>query len=166
MATSNFVPKIVVRGGVVGGGSAGATIQGSYLVRGARAGNSIMMFPGHETGFGLLPHSAIDQHVDTHHRESDLDQVISSVGSANLHGTGGSASNWQEAGWFTLLNLAAPRDTGGTDQFTAGLNPAAGNFKVLVWRDLLNCHESRNGRHDGAVAGRVLMVALIGHGLH
>jgi cyanophycinase len=34
------------------------------------------MSPGHETGFGFLRQSAIDQHVTTRHREADLDQVI------------------------------------------------------------------------------------------
>jgi cyanophycinase len=70
---------------VVGGSSAGATIQGSYLVRGAPAApgnpdgdNTIMMVPGHEQGFALLPNTAIDQHVIARHRESDLDPVIAS----------------------------------------------------------------------------------------
>jgi cyanophycinase len=76
---------LLARGGVVGGSSAGATIQGSYLVRGAPAApgnpdgdNTIMMVPGHETGFALLPDSAIDQHVIARHRESDLVPVIAS----------------------------------------------------------------------------------------
>ena len=37
---------VLDRGGVIGGSSAGATILGSYLVRGARSGNQIMMAPG------------------------------------------------------------------------------------------------------------------------
>jgi cyanophycinase len=36
---------LLERGGVVGGSSAGATIQGSYMVRGAPEGNQIMMAP-------------------------------------------------------------------------------------------------------------------------
>jgi cyanophycinase len=68
--------RLLARGGVIGGSSAGATIQGSYLVRGAREGNTVMMAPGYEQGLGLLHESAIDQHVMTRHRESDLDQVI------------------------------------------------------------------------------------------
>jgi hypothetical protein len=32
--------------------------------------------PGHEAGFGLLPSSAIDQHVEERARETDLDPVI------------------------------------------------------------------------------------------
>jgi cyanophycinase len=64
------------RGGVIGGSSAGATIQGSYLVRGAVESNTLMMAPGHEIGMGFLRKSAVDQHVITRHREGDLEQVI------------------------------------------------------------------------------------------
>ncbi len=63
------------RGGVIGGTSAGATIQGSYLVRGAVENNNVLMAPGHEEGLGFLKSSAIDQHVLTRHREEDLNQV-------------------------------------------------------------------------------------------
>ena len=48
----------------IGGTSAGATIIGSYMVRGAVEGNEKMMAPGHEVSFGLLRKSAIDQHLD------------------------------------------------------------------------------------------------------
>jgi cyanophycinase len=68
--------RLLDRGGVIGGSSAGATIQGSYLVRGAREGNTLMMAPGYEAGMGFLRNSAIDQHVITRHREDDLDPVI------------------------------------------------------------------------------------------
>jgi cyanophycinase len=82
-AVEREIKALLARGGVVGGSSAGATIQGSFLVRGDPANatnpdgdNTIMMVPGHETGFGLLARSAIDQHVVVRHREGDLDQVI------------------------------------------------------------------------------------------
>jgi cyanophycinase len=41
---------VLDRGGVIGGGSAGATIQGSYMVRGSAVpdDNTIMMAPGHD----------------------------------------------------------------------------------------------------------------------
>ena len=66
------------RGGVIGGGSAGATIQGSYMVRGSKDpdDNTIMMAPGHEVGFGFLTNATFDQHVDVRHRENDLAAVI------------------------------------------------------------------------------------------
>jgi cyanophycinase len=83
-AVEREIKALIARGGVVCGSSAGATIQGSFLIRGdpgtprnPDGDNTIMMAPGHETGFGLLANSAIDQHVNTRGRESDLDSVIS-----------------------------------------------------------------------------------------
>ena len=67
---------VLARGGVIGGSSAGATIQGSYLVRGAPSGNTIMMSPGHEEGFAFLRDTAIDQHVNTRGRAEDLRPVL------------------------------------------------------------------------------------------
>jgi cyanophycinase len=70
--------NVLDRGGVIGGGSAGATIQGSYMVRGSAVpdDNTIMMAPGHEIGFGFLTNATFDQHVDVRHRENDLAAVI------------------------------------------------------------------------------------------
>ncbi len=67
---------VLSRGGVIGGSSAGATIQGSYLVRGAPEGNTVMMAKGHEFGFGFMSCTAIDQHVIARKRENDLAEVI------------------------------------------------------------------------------------------
>jgi cyanophycinase len=69
---------LLARGGVIGGSSAGATIQGDYLVRGAIAGPQIMMTPEkeHERGFSFLRRSAIDQHINTRNRWDDLIPVI------------------------------------------------------------------------------------------
>lgn len=74
--TQREIATVLDRDGVVGGSSAGATIQGSYLVRGAPEGNQVMMAKGHEEGFGLLKKSAIDQHVIARKREKDLAPVI------------------------------------------------------------------------------------------
>ena len=70
--------KVLERGGVIGGSSAGATIQGDYLVRGAVAGPDIMMTPEkeHEKGFAFLRRSAIDQHINARMRWDDLIPVI------------------------------------------------------------------------------------------
>jgi len=64
--------------GVIGGSSAGATIQGDFLVRGAVAGSEIMMAPEleHQRGFDFLRRSAIDQHINTRKRWDDLNPVI------------------------------------------------------------------------------------------
>ncbi|MCU0636367.1 MAG: cyanophycinase [Gemmatimonadaceae bacterium] len=69
---------VLARGGVIGGSSAGATIQGEYLVRGATAGPDIMMTdePNHQQAFGFLRHSAIDQHIDARNRWEHLVPVI------------------------------------------------------------------------------------------
>ena len=53
---------VLHRGGVIGGSSAGATIQGEFLVRGHPLGNTVMMAEGYERGFAFLPGVAIDQH--------------------------------------------------------------------------------------------------------
>jgi len=70
--------NLLDRGGVIGGGSAGATIQGSYMVRGSSNpdDNTIMMAPGHETGFGFFTNVTIDQHVDARGRDNDLAPVM------------------------------------------------------------------------------------------
>ena len=80
--------KVLERGGVIGGSSAGATIQGDYLVRGAVAGSEIMMTPEpeHEHGFAFLRNVAIDQHINTRNRWDDLIPVIKKY--PNLLGIG------------------------------------------------------------------------------
>jgi cyanophycinase len=66
---------VLDRGGVIGGTSAGATIQGSYLVRGDTRNNTIMM-GDHVEGFGFLKNVAIDQHLLARNRHFDLIPVI------------------------------------------------------------------------------------------
>jgi cyanophycinase len=63
---------------VIGGSSAGASIQGDFLVRGAVAGAQLMIAPEpeHLKGFAFLRKSAIDQHIDTRNRWNDLQQVM------------------------------------------------------------------------------------------
>ena len=58
---------VLDRGGVIAGSSAGATIQGDYLVRGDTSGPDVMMTkePDHQHGFAFLRRSAIDQHINT-----------------------------------------------------------------------------------------------------
>ena len=82
-AVEREIKALLARGGVVFGSSAGASIQASFLLRGAPAtpnnpegDNTIVDDPRYEVGFGLLPNSAIDQHVEERSRETDLDPVI------------------------------------------------------------------------------------------
>jgi len=80
--------NVLTRGGVIGGSSAGATIQGDYLVRGAIAGSEIVMTPEpeHEHGFAFLRKVAIDQHINTRNRWDDIIPVIKKY--PNLLGIG------------------------------------------------------------------------------
>lgn len=74
--TQREIEAVLARGGVIGGSSAGATIQGSYLARGDSRTNEIMM-GDHEEGFGLLKNVAIDQHLLARNRQFDLLEIIS-----------------------------------------------------------------------------------------
>ncbi len=67
---------VLRRGGVIGGSSAGATIQGDYLVRGSPLGNEEMMAGGYERGFAFLPGTAIDQHFAQRKRFTDMTRVM------------------------------------------------------------------------------------------
>jgi cyanophycinase len=75
--TQQEVEGVLARGGVVAGSSAGASILASYMVRGAKENNFIMMAPGYEQGFGLIKGVAIDQHMLTRNRQDDLEEVVS-----------------------------------------------------------------------------------------
>lgn len=70
--------QVLERGGVIGGSSAGATIQGDYLVRGAISGAEVMMAPepDHQKAFCFLRKTAIDQHINTRNRWDDLIPLI------------------------------------------------------------------------------------------
>lgn len=68
--------EVLARGGVIGGSSAGATIQGEFLVRGNPAGNTDMWCEGYDRGFGYLPGTAIDQHFVARNRLRDLQDLI------------------------------------------------------------------------------------------
>lgn len=74
--TEKEIRNVLARGGVIGGSSAGATIQGSYLVRGDTKSNTVIM-GDHEVGFAYLKNSAIDQHLLVRNRQNDLPEVIS-----------------------------------------------------------------------------------------
>jgi cyanophycinase len=69
--------EVLERGGVIGGSSAGATIQGTYLARGDTKTNTIMM-GDHERGFDYLKKSAIDQHLLKRNRQFDMIEIIES----------------------------------------------------------------------------------------
>jgi len=63
---------VLKRGGVIGGSSAGASIQADFLLRGDPLGNLSVMAEGYERGFGFLPGTGIDQHFAQRKRFADL----------------------------------------------------------------------------------------------
>ena len=68
---------VLARGGVIGGSSAGASIIGDFLVRGAPSNNNFIMdYPGYEKGFAFLRNVGIDQHVVARERLPDLADSI------------------------------------------------------------------------------------------
>jgi cyanophycinase len=67
---------VLKRGGVIGGSSAGATIQGDYLVRGSPYGPNVMIADGYETGMCFLPGVAIDQHFSQRGRAPDMEGLM------------------------------------------------------------------------------------------
>ncbi|HTI64135.1 MAG TPA: Type 1 glutamine amidotransferase-like domain-containing protein [Gemmatimonadaceae bacterium] len=75
--TERAFHDVLARGGVVGGSSAGASILGDFLVRGAPSNNNyIMDDPGYEKGFAFLRGVGIDQHVVARERLPDLADSI------------------------------------------------------------------------------------------
>jgi len=64
--------EVLGRGGVVGGSSAGASIQSEYMPRGHPLGNTVMAAEGYERGFGFLPGCAVDQHFFGRKRPDDM----------------------------------------------------------------------------------------------
>ncbi|KAL9618527.1 MAG: hypothetical protein Q9160_006783 [Pyrenula sp. 1 TL-2023] len=66
---------VLERSGVIGGSSAGATIQGSFLTRGDTANNQIMV-GDHQEGFAFVKNIAIDQHVLVRNRQFDMFDIL------------------------------------------------------------------------------------------
>lgn len=67
--------EVLERGGVIGGSSAGATIQGSYLFRGDTKKNTILC-GDHEVGLGFMTNVAIDQHLLARNRQFDMFEAL------------------------------------------------------------------------------------------
>lgn len=73
--TEEAFREVLRRGGVIGGSSAGATIQGSFLARGDTKNNQIMD-GDHTRGFGYIKNIAIDQHVLARNRQFDMFDIL------------------------------------------------------------------------------------------
>ena len=68
--------EVLRKGGVIGGSSAGASIQGRYLARANPLANFDIMAPGYERGLGFLSGVAIDQHFSQRGRQKDLTELV------------------------------------------------------------------------------------------
>lgn len=71
-----LMQEVLERGGVIGGSSAGATIQGEYLCRGGVFHNFDIMYEGYERGLAFLPGTAIDQHFAQRKRFGDMTALM------------------------------------------------------------------------------------------
>ena len=67
---------VLKRGGVIGGTSAGATIQGDYLCRGGVFNNFDIRYEGYERGLGFLKGVAIDQHFSKRNRLPEMTRLM------------------------------------------------------------------------------------------
>lgn len=70
--TEKRLRAVLDRGGVIGGSSAGASIQSEYMPRGHPLGNTVVAAEGYERGFGYLPGCAVDQHFFARKRTGDM----------------------------------------------------------------------------------------------
>ena len=67
---------VLARGGVIGGSSAGASIQGDYMPRGDPLGNLNIIAEGYERGLGFLTGVGIDQHFAQRNRFADMSSLV------------------------------------------------------------------------------------------
>ena len=73
--THRELNNLLSRGGVIGGSSAGATIQGSFLARGDTRANTIMA-GDHLKGVSFIENVAIDQHLLARNRHFDMFEIL------------------------------------------------------------------------------------------
>lgn len=74
-AAERPLDELLKRGKVIGGHSAGAIIQGSFIVRG-RYDKPLLMPAGRTTGFGFLENVVINPHLTSAKRENELVDVL------------------------------------------------------------------------------------------
>lgn len=73
--TERAFRAVLDRGGVIGGSSAGASIQGDLLIRGDTETSEIML-GDHLKGFGYMHNTGIDQHLLARNRQFDMLAVL------------------------------------------------------------------------------------------
>lgn len=116
--------EVLERGGVIGGSSAGASIQGSLLVRGDTRSNTVML-GDHLRGFGYLKNTGIDQHLLVRNRQFDMLEVLEAY--PDLLGIGldentaivvrGDEAEVVGQGYVAIYDTGARIDTGGSFYF-------------------------------------------------
>ena len=67
---------VLEKGGVIGGSSAGASIQAEYMCRGNPLGNRDIMAEGYEEGLGFLNGIGVDQHFTQRGRQPDMESFV------------------------------------------------------------------------------------------
>jgi cyanophycinase len=113
--TQSELRAVLDRDGLISGSSAGATSQGSYLVRGSRRSNKILMAPGYERGFGYLSNVAIDQHVSQRGRDNDLSAVVAAHPGLLGIGIDESTAVIVQGNTMTVIGTGAVRISDGAD---------------------------------------------------
>ena len=124
--TEEAFREVLDRGGVIGGSSAGASIQGSLLVRGDTRSNTVML-GDHLRGFGYLRNVGIDQHLLRRNRQFDMLEVLEAY--PDLLGIGldentavvvqGDRMDVMGQGYVAIYDRGARIDTGGDFYFLA-----------------------------------------------
>ncbi len=72
-----LMKDVLRRGGVIGGSSAGASVQARYLARATPIENFRIMAPGYERGgLGFIGGVAIDQHFSQRGRHGDMTELV------------------------------------------------------------------------------------------
>jgi cyanophycinase len=73
--TQRELEAVLARGGVIGGNSAGAIIQGSYTIRG-NPNKPVLMAKGSERGFAFLTNVAVNPHLSEAMRQNELVTIL------------------------------------------------------------------------------------------
>lgn len=128
--TEKAFHDVLRRGGVIGGSSAGATIQGSFLARGDTRGNGVMI-GDFQHGFAFLENAAIDQHVVPRKRQLDMIHLLEDptglmlgtrrpLSKAQTQNATWSQSNRAASAWNRIREATRPP----TDRRSTCLHPA------------------------------------------
>jgi cyanophycinase len=133
--------EVLARGGVIGGSSAGASIQGEYMPRGHPLGNAVVMAEGYERGFGYLPGVAIDQHFFKRNRLADMTGLMTArpdlLGVGIDEGTAlvvtGRTAEVVGASKVAFYDWRAGKPAGETDQVVV---PAGGRYDLVARKPL------------------------------